>query len=74
MTKTVRLEPVGLETSIQTNSNILSVLLKEDLNVIRECGGRGMCATCHVYIKGGMERSFSCESPRETHLGDHHFR
>lgn len=55
MTKTVRLEPVGLETSIQTNSNILSVLLKEDLNVIRECGGRGMCATCHVYIKGGME-------------------
>lgn len=55
MTKTVRLEPVGLETSIQTNSNILSVLLKEDLNVMRECGGRGMCATCHVYIKGGME-------------------
>ncbi len=55
MTKTVRLEPVGLETSIQTNSNILSVLLKEDLNVIRECGGRGMCATCHVYIKDGME-------------------
>ena len=54
MTKTVRLEPVGLETSIQTNSNILSVLLKEDLNVMR-CGGRGMCATCHVYIKGGME-------------------
>lgn len=55
MAKTVKLEPIGLETSIQTNSNILSVLLKEDLNVMRECGGRGMCATCHVYIKSGTE-------------------
>ena len=55
MAKTVKLEPIGQETVIQTNSNILSALLKEDLKVMRECGGRGMCATCHVYIKDGME-------------------
>jgi ferredoxin len=55
MAKTVRLEPIGEETSIQTNGNILSVLLKNELNVLHECGGRGMCATCHVYIKSGME-------------------
>lgn len=55
MAKTVKLEPIGQETLIQTNANILSVLLKEELNVMRECGGRGMCATCHVYIKSGME-------------------
>jgi ferredoxin len=54
MAKTVRLEPIGEETSIQTNGNILSVLLKNELNVLHECGGRGMCATCHVYIKDGM--------------------
>lgn len=40
MAKTVRLEPIGEETSIQTNGNILSVLLKNELNVLHECGGR----------------------------------
>ena len=55
MAKTLKLEPMGQETAIQTNANILSVLLKEELNVMSECGGRGMCATCHVYIKSGKE-------------------
>lgn len=55
MAKTVKLEPIGESVSIQTNGNILSVLLKNELNVLPECGGRGMCSTCHVYIKSGME-------------------
>ena len=54
MAKTVRLEPIAQETSIETNGNLLSVLLNKDLDVLKECGGRGMCATCHVYIKDGM--------------------
>jgi ferredoxin len=33
----------------------MSALLKNELNVMQECGGRGMCSTCHVYIKEGME-------------------
>ena len=64
MAKTIKLEPIGQETVIQTNTNILSALLQEELNVMRECGGRGMCATCHVYIKNGME-SLSPPSRRE---------
>lgn len=64
MAKTIKLEPIGQETVIQTNTNILSALLQEELNVMRECGGRGMCATCHVYIKNGME-SLSPLSRRE---------
>lgn len=64
MAKTVKLEPIGQETAIQTNSNILSVLLKEEMNILPECGGRGMCATCHVHIKSGME-SLSHVSRRE---------
>jgi uncharacterized 2Fe-2S/4Fe-4S cluster protein (DUF4445 family) len=28
--------------------------MEEDLNILKECGGRGMCATCHVYIQEGM--------------------
>jgi ferredoxin len=55
MVKTVRLEPIAQETSVETNGNLLSVLINKDLDVLRECGGRGMCATCHVYVKDGME-------------------
>jgi ferredoxin len=55
MPKTVRLEPIAQETTINTNGNLLSVLLHKDLDVLRECGGRGMCATCHIYVQAGME-------------------
>jgi len=54
MAKTVRLEPIAQETSVETNGNLLSVLLNKDLDVLKECGGRGMCATCHIYVKEGM--------------------
>jgi ferredoxin len=55
MAKIVRLEPIAQETSVETNGNLLSVLINKDLDVLRECGGRGMCATCHVYVTEGME-------------------
>ncbi|MGF1458682.1 MAG: 2Fe-2S iron-sulfur cluster-binding protein [Leptolyngbyaceae cyanobacterium] len=55
MAKTVRLEPIAQESSIETNGNLLSVLLNKDLDVLKECGGRGMCATCHIYVKEGSE-------------------
>lgn len=55
MVKTIRLEPIGQESSIATNGSLLSVLLDKELDVLKECGGRGMCATCHIYIQDGME-------------------
>lgn len=55
MAKVVRLEPIGQQSSIETNGNLLSVLLNKELDVLKECGGRGMCATCHIYVKEGME-------------------
>ncbi len=64
MAKIVKLDPINIETSIKTNDNLLSGLLNNELNVLRECGGRGMCATCHIYIKEGME-SLSPLSRRE---------
>ena len=64
MAKTVRLEPIAQETSVETNGNLLSVLLNKDLDVLKECGGRGMCATCHIYVQEGME-SLSSISRRE---------
>lgn len=55
MAKTIKLDPLGTETAIKTNDNLLSGLLKNELNVMQECGGRGMCSTCHIYVKEGME-------------------
>lgn len=55
MVKIVKLDPISQEISVQTNDNLLSVLLKNDLNILPECGGRGLCATCHVHIKEGVE-------------------
>ena len=55
MAKIVRLEPIAQETSVETNGNLLSVLLNKDLDVLKECGGRGMCATCHIYVRNGMD-------------------
>ncbi len=55
MVKKVRLEPIAQETTVETNGNLLSVLLHQELSVLKECGGRGMCATCHIYVNHGME-------------------
>jgi len=54
MSKRVRIEPIAQVLDIETNGNLLSILMEEDLNILKECGGRGMCATCHVYIQEGM--------------------
>lgn len=64
MVKTVRLDPIAKQTIIPTNTNLLSVLLENDLEVAQECGGRGMCATCHVYITEGVD-SISPMTKRE---------
>lgn len=64
MVKIVKLEPISQDAEIQTNDNLLSGLLKNELKVLRECEGRGLCSTCHVFIKSGME-SLSPLSRRE---------
>jgi len=64
MAKIVKLEPINQETAVKTNDNVMSALLQKELNVLPECGGPGMCSTCHVYIKNGME-SLSPLSRRE---------
>jgi ferredoxin len=54
--KTVRINTINEETAVQTNDNLLSLLITKDLKVSQECGGRGMCATCHIFINEGMEQ------------------
>jgi ferredoxin len=54
MAKTIRIEPIDRTAQIATNGALLSALMMDELRILKECGGRGMCATCHVYIKDGM--------------------
>lgn len=69
MAKIVKLDPIGQETSVLTNDNLLSALLKNELKVLHECGGRGMCATCHIYIKEGMEHLSPISRREQRTLG-----
>ncbi|ABW30755.1 2Fe-2S iron-sulfur cluster-binding protein [Acaryochloris marina] len=69
MAKIVRLDPLGQETSVTTNDHVLSALLKNELTVLQECGGRGMCATCHIFITEGMEQLSPISRREQRTLG-----
>jgi len=38
--------------SSEAGEILLDVLERERVNVKKICGGRGLCATCHVYVSG----------------------
>ncbi|MCF2970868.1 2Fe-2S iron-sulfur cluster-binding protein [Synechococcus sp. Nb3U1] len=65
MVKQIRLEPLSRISEVDTYSNLLSAILSEDLHVSRECNGRGICATCHIYVKEGLG-SLTPMTPRES--------
>lgn len=46
-------EPIHESLQVPTRSNILDALLSKELNVLTACGGKGMCATCHVHVEKG---------------------
>jgi ferredoxin len=54
--KTLRFEPINESIQVPTQSDLLQAILAQQLNVLMACGGKGLCATCHVYIKEGMEQ------------------
>jgi ferredoxin len=55
MPKSVKLVPLNQSAVVQTNGQLLSALIGNDLKVMQECGGRGMCATCHVFVREGSD-------------------
>lgn len=50
----ISLQPVGETALIGTGAPLLSALPAKDLNVLMSCGGKGLCATCHVHVREGM--------------------
>lgn len=62
--KIVKLKSPASEVSLKTDSRLLDALLAEQLPVKMLCGGRGLCATCHVYVTAGAD-SLTPMSQRE---------
>lgn len=69
MSKTIRLEPIGTESTLETNTKLLSGLLQQDIKIAQACGGRGLCATCHVFIKNGIDSLSPITKKEQRTLG-----
>ncbi|MBY0460521.1 MAG: 2Fe-2S iron-sulfur cluster binding domain-containing protein [Gemmataceae bacterium] len=63
--KTLTFAPINETRAVVTGTNILQALLAHELDVLMACGGKGMCATCHVRIDRGMDK-LTPRTPRET--------
>ena len=53
--KMVVLQPLGDQVAMATESSLLDTLLARNCDVAMACGGQGICATCHVHVREGME-------------------
>lgn len=51
--KSMLFSQTGRVVEVRTEDNILKALLAEQIPVKMACGGRGICATCHVHIEQG---------------------
>ena len=54
--KTLTFTPINEVQQVNTGSDLLQALLSRDLKVLTACGGKGLCATCHVHITHGMDK------------------
>ena len=62
--KGVVLSPREEPILVHTADRVLDALLAVREKIIMACGGKGLCATCHVYVEEGMS-SLSPMTPRE---------
>lgn len=62
--KRVEIEGVADPVDIRTNQRLLDALVGAGAPLLMACGGKGLCATCHVYVVSGAER-LSPRTPRE---------
>ena len=46
---------MGENNSVNHDNRLISSLIQQDLPIPQVCGGKGLCATCHVYIKEGIK-------------------
>lgn len=62
--KRVRVESHEDPVEVTTNARVLDAVLATREKLLMACGGKGLCATCHVYVVEGAEQ-LSPMTPRE---------
>lgn len=62
--KRVEIEGAEDPVEIHTNQRLIDALALSGTKLLMACGGKGLCATCHVYIKAGPDR-LAPRTPRE---------
>ena len=67
--KSITLLPEFSEVQCRTESPVADGLLALQLSLPMACGGRGMCATCHVLVVEGSENLSPPEAREERTLG-----
>lgn len=63
--KKVTFQPIDETLEVRTGTDLLNALLSKELDVPMACGGNGLCATCHVFIREGSDR-LTPRTNRET--------
>lgn len=54
--KTLTFQPINERLEVKTESTLLQALLAKELNVLMACGGKGLCATCHVHVRKNPDK------------------
>lgn len=62
--KIVYVDPHEDPVAVRTHSRISDAMLAVRQKLLMACGGKGLCATCHVYVTAG-EDCLSPQTPRE---------
>jgi len=62
--KAVHLDSIADPVEVVTNTRLLEVLHRSPKKIVTACGGKGLCATCHVYVEGDVG-ALSPRTPRE---------
>ncbi len=54
--KNLRIEPLGTEIDVKTLTNVAQALIERGNNRVKKvCGGKGICATCHIKVLEGAD-------------------
>lgn len=54
--KEFRIEPIGRSVELMTSTTLVAAMVQQAQGRVKQvCGGKGLCATCHVKVKKGAE-------------------
>jgi len=62
--KSVQIDGIGDPCLVKTDHRLLEVLTERGVPLTMACGGKGLCATCHVFVIDGGD-NLSRKTPRE---------